>query len=116
MILIQKRLLTHYWRKEVQTSAKPWLTKEILKSIQIKNALYNNVIKGFNNGWKIQKILQQIDHYKENCQKNYSATLIETNKRDLSKQWQLMRELPTFKNKLKTYFFRLEFGDDEKPF
>jgi len=34
----------------------------------------------------------------------------------LSGEIQLSQELPTFKNKFKTYFFRLDLGDSERPF
>lgn len=82
-------------RKEVQLNTKPWLTKDILKSIKIKNSMYKKCYKKGDTTLieNYKKFSNKLTMIKRNAKQNYYTKMIEMNKKNLSKQWQLINQI-----------------------
>ena len=114
-IIDQHAPLRPQTRKELQLILKPWISKGILKSIQTKNSLFKKCYK--------KNDLDLIANYKKYCNKlttikriakqNYYASMIQINKKDLSKQWQLINQILHRNNKHKPTIEKLLTENNE---
>ena len=98
--LLQSCNFTFTFCRTYRLSPKPrsferWISKGILKSIQTKNALFKKCYKK-NDALLIErykKYTNRLTAVKRLSKQNYYASMIEKNKKDLSKQWKLINEI-----------------------
>ena len=74
--------LRHQTRKEIKISAKPWLSKGILKSIRNKNTMFKKCYKHNDAALteKCKKFANKLTTIKRVAKQNYYAAMTELNK------------------------------------
>ena len=82
-------------RKELHLSTKPLISKSVLKSTQKKNAVFRHSYKKNDKVLikKYKKYFSILTSIKRLVKQNYFTTLIETNKKNISKQWELINHV-----------------------
>ena len=108
-------------RKERRLKSKRWINDKILKLIRTKSSMFRKCYKK-NDSHLIEKYKKmsnelttikkkrQTNHNKKKC---YFATMINENKNDLQKQWQLINQILQRNNKQKKAIHKLVTEKDE---
>ena len=83
------------FRKEVKSKTRPWLTKGLLKSISIKNKLFEQCFKKQKSHLflKYKTYLITLTKLKEIAKKIYYQKELQSHKDNVSKQWKIINEI-----------------------
>ena len=82
-------------RKKMKLKSKPWITKDLLKSISTKNKLLQQCYKQ-NNTFLVAKYksyLNKLTKMKEIAKRNYHQNELATHRGDMAKQWKIISEI-----------------------
>ena len=88
-------------RKETKLLKKPWITKNLLKSIKLKKKMYKMVLKSSSDiSWlDYKKFRNKLTHEIEDAKRTYFKSKILTSKSDPKKLWQNLNEIVNLKSK-----------------
>ena len=102
-------------RKERKLNSKPWINHKILKLIRTKNSMFRKCYKKNDSHLieKYKKMCYELTTIKRNTKQHYFATMINENKNNLQKQWQLINQILQRNNKQKKAIHKLVTGNDE---
>ena len=96
-------------RKEGKLNSKPWINNQILKLIRTKNFLFRKCYKKNDSHLieKYKKLCNELTTIKRNAKQHYFASMINENKNNLQKQWQLINQIVQRNNKQKKAIHKL---------
>ena len=82
-------------RKETKLETKPWITKGILKSVQIKHKLFRKCYK--KNDADLILVYKQCTNkpttIRRIAKQKYYSSMFDVNKKNISKQWEIISEI-----------------------
>ena len=102
-------------RKERKLNSKPWINDKILKLIRTKKSMFRKCYKKNDSHLieKYKKMCNELTTIKRNAKQHYFATMINENKNNLQKQWQLINQILQRNNKQKKAIHKLVTKSDE---
>ena len=81
--------------KKMKIKAKPWLTKDLLESISIKNKLFEQCYKQHRPHLvsKYNTYLKKVTKLKETAKRNYYQNELQKHKNNISMQWKIINKI-----------------------